>query len=289
LRPDAVRRAVLRWARKLDRPLPWRGERDPYRVLVSEVMLQQTQASRIVDAYPRFLARFPTVESLAEADPADVLRAWGNLGYNRRAVNLHRAATAIVERGSFPRTIEDLESLPGVGSYTACAVASFAFHIDTSIVEANVRRIYSRLVPDFDPSVVAGVLVPRGRSAAWNQALMDLGADVCRPRNPRCEVCPLQKHCAWSRGVRAHQAARVAVPPFETTSRYARGRVVAELRKRHRPATIAVLRRATGLTGVRLQSALEGLERDGIVTLSRDGVALGQRARERNVAESATT
>jgi A/G-specific adenine glycosylase len=291
LRRDAtaIRRALLSWAREHDRPLPWRGVRDPYRVLVSEVMLQQTQAGRIVEAYPAFLDRFPTVEALSQADPADVLRAWGNLGYNRRAVNLWRAANAIVERGAFPDTVEELEALPGVGPYTARAVASFAFGRDTAVVEANVRRIVSRLEPDADVAVLADGLVPRGRAAAWNQALMDLGADVCRPRNPCCGVCPLAAFCAWSRGVRRDAPARAAAPPFETTNRYARGRVVAALRERRRAVTVTALRRVTRLTEERLHAAVRGLERDGIVTVGSGRVALGQRARERRLATSDTT
>src|SRR5438445_2102602 len=135
-----IRRAVRRWAATVDRPLPWRGERDPYRLLVSEVMLQQTQASRVIEPYRRFLERFPTVESLAEADAADVLREWGSLGYNRRALNLWRTAQAIVERGGFPRTVDELEGLPGIGPYTARAVASFAFAADWGVGEAHVRH-----------------------------------------------------------------------------------------------------------------------------------------------------
>src|SRR5439155_5765285 len=156
-----IRRSIRRWAATLDRPLPWRGERDPYKVLVSEVMLQQTQASRVVEPYGRFLARFPSVESLAAADAADVLREWGTLGYNRRALNLWRAARAIVERGGFPRTIEELQELPGVGPYTARAVASFAFDVDCGIVEANVRHVLSRAFGASSPAQeTADALVP---------------------------------------------------------------------------------------------------------------------------------
>ena len=153
-------------------------------------MLQQTQASRVAELYPRFLDRFPTVEALACADGGDVLRAWENLGYNRRALNLWRTARAIVDRGSFPRTIDALDTLPGIGAYTARAVASFAFDVDVAAVDANVRRVVTRLYgDDQDVQARADGLVPHGRAAAWNQALIDLGAEVCRARGPRCEVC----------------------------------------------------------------------------------------------------
>src|SRR5439155_19627021 len=137
-----IRRSIRRWAATVDRPLPWRGERDPYKVLVSEVMLQQTQASRVVEPYLRFLERFPSVASLAAADAADVLREWGTLGYNRRALNLWRAARAIVERGGFPRKIEELQELTGVGPYNARAVASFAFIVDCRIDATNHLHLH---------------------------------------------------------------------------------------------------------------------------------------------------
>jgi A/G-specific adenine glycosylase len=267
---------VLRWAATSERPLPWRGERDPYRVLVSEVMLQQTQAARIVHAFPVFIDRFQTASELAAADAADVLRAWGNLGYNRRALNLWRTARAIVERGGFPSSVGELEQLPGVGPYTARAVASFAFGRDVGVVEANVRRILTRLCgPDVDVPAVADGLVPRGRAAEWNQALMDLGAEVCRPRAPLCDRCPLRTRCTWTTGRFARVLMTPAAPPFATTSRYARGRVVSELRNARAWATMPGLGRRTALSASRLSRAIRDLERDGLVFRRGTRVYLG--------------
>jgi len=237
-------------------------------VLVSEVMLQQTQAARVAPSYVSFLRRFPSVESLAAARPDAVLRAWGNLGYNRRALNLWRAARAVVDRGSFPRTVDGVRELPGVGPYTARAVAAFAFGVDAGAVDANVRRVLTRamgLPPDADVQELADRLVPRGRSGAWNQALFDLGAGVCRPRRPSCGDCPLGSRCAWAAGRRPAPARPRSAPPrFETTTRYARGRVVGVLRATD-SASVGRLLRMTGLERRRLESALRSLERDGLV------------------------
>ena len=177
---DAV---LLAWFAANERDLPWRPTRDPYAILVSEVMLQQTQVERVVPRYLAWLERWPTVEALAAAPIANVLREWQGLGYNRRALNLHRAAAAISERG-WP---SELTELPGVGAYTAAAIRNFAFGEDVLPVDTNVRRVQERTGHRFSP-----------RSA---QALMDLGATVCLARVPRCGICPLAEGCP-SRGRR---------------------------------------------------------------------------------------
>lgn len=177
---DAV---LLEWFAANERDLPWRLTRDPYAILVSEVMLQQTQVERVVPRYLAWLERWPTVEALAVAPIADVLREWQGLGYNRRAVNLHRTAAAVSERG-WP---SDLTELPGVGAYTAAAIRNFAFGEDVLPVDTNVRRVQERTDHRFGP-----------RTA---QALMDLGATVCLARVPRCGICPLAEGCP-SRGRR---------------------------------------------------------------------------------------
>lgn len=278
------------WARTHERPLPWRGERDPYRVLVSEVMLQQTQAGRVKGRYEAFVERFPTAATLADADPDEVLRAWGDLGYPRRALYLWRAAAIV--RDGFPSTPEALEALPGVGPYTARAVASFAFGADVGVVEANVRRILERLCGRYRPPDVQDVadrLTPPGASARWNQALMDLGADVCRPRNPRCDVCPIRRWCAWAAGERRDVRPRRRPPPFGGTMRYARGRVLRALREAT-PLTVGQLAHRTGLGKDRAEAAVQALVRDGLVSRSGGRVALGPvyRARERRSAASRT-
>lgn len=259
---------------------------------MSEFMLQQTQSSRIAAAYPGFISRFPTPESMARAPVADVLRAWAGLGYNRRAVQLHAAARACAARGGVPGTVDDLQELPGVGPYTARAVASFAFGADAACVDANVRRILTRLAalpPHAAVQPLADRLLPRGRSAAWNQAMMELGSAVCRPRAPRCESCPLRMWCAWAAGRRIAPPRRRPAPPFERTSRYARGRIVAALRQAADGLTRSSLQRRTGLASDRISAALEGLERDGVVHRSGRRIMLGQRERSRSLERSETT
>ncbi len=246
-------------------------------------MLQQTQASRVVQPYLDFLARFPSVSELAAAEPADVLRAWGSLGYPRRALNLWRTACAVVERGGFPRSVDELVTLPGIGPYTARAIATFAFDAHVGIVEANVRRVYERCFGSGDMQSVADAMTPRGSSARWNQAMIDLGAEVCRPRDPRCESCPVRSMCSWD-GVLG--ASKKPAPPFETTLRFARGRIVDALRERE--ATRAQLLRRTNLPQMRIEDALDALLEDGLIHRAGARYALGPSARERSRPTSLT-
>ena len=195
------RDALLKWYEAVKRPLPWRATRDPWAILVSEVMLQQTQAARVVPHYERFLARFPTPRALAEAPAAEAIAAWSGLGYNRRALALRAAAAQVAEHG-WP---EHLEDLPGVGPYTAAAVGSFAFGAQVAAVDTNVRRVIERRDGVRRPPRAlarrAAELLPEGRAAAWNQAMMELGATVCRPRRPLCGECPLRAGCAGPHAV----------------------------------------------------------------------------------------
>ena len=205
------RRRLLRWYARSQRRLPWRGIRDPYAVLVSEMMLQQTQVSRVLDFYPRFLQRYPTLEDLAAA-PADAVReSWAGLGYYARARNLHAAACHVAEHcgGRLPDRPEELRRLPGVGRYTAGAVASLAFGADVAAVDTNAARVLARVFRVRGRKgtarrerrlwALATALVPRGRSADWNQALMELGATICTARAPRCPACPVRPVCATTR------------------------------------------------------------------------------------------
>lgn len=182
------------------RHLPWREEPGPYRTLVSEVMLQQTRVETVIPYFTRFLERFPNVEALAEAPLDDVLQHWSGLGYYSRARNLHAAARAVVEAGSFPTELEGLRALPGVGPYMAGAVGSIALGLDVPTVDGNIERVLSRLQEHPGPRrklwPLAASLVPAGRAGDFNQALMDLGSAVCSPRSPACMVCPLSEHCA---------------------------------------------------------------------------------------------
>jgi A/G-specific adenine glycosylase len=249
---------LLSWYERVRRPLPWRSQRDPWAILVSEVMLQQTQAARVVPYYQRFLARFPTPAALAAAPARDVLALWSGLGYNRRALVLRAAAAAVAEDG-WPERLTDL---PGVGPYTAAAVAAFAWDVQVAAVDTNVRRVIERHDGQRrGPRALqrrAAELLPRGRAAAWNQAMMELGATVCRPRRPDCAACPVRRGCA---GPEAPPPRRRRVP-FEQTDRWARGRVLAALLDGE-PLPL--------LEAERRERALAGLERDGLVVRRADG------------------
>ena len=202
------RRALTNWFRCHGRDLPWRRTPDPYAILVSEFMLQQTQVSTVVPYYNEWLRRFPDFASLARASENDVLHAWQGLGYYARARNLHATAKAVLDRhrGCFPRSIEQMQQLPGIGKYTAHAVAAFAFNQSVPIVEANTSRVLARLF-NFRESIespagqetlweYAANLFPKSNARAYNSALVDLGALVCLPRKPKCIVCPVKKFCS---------------------------------------------------------------------------------------------
>ena len=232
-----TRERVLAWFAEAGRDLPWRATRDPYRVLVAEVLAQQTQAARAAAAWPRFLERFPDVHALAAAAPAEVLRAWQGLGYNRRALALRRTAQAVVERGGWPGTVEELAELPGVGPYTARAVACFALEQPVAPVDTNVARVLARSLIGTDPAQLtpaarqrlADQAMPHGAAWAWSSALMDVGALHCRPR-PRCGGCPLELTCRWrALGPAAPPPRPRAQAPFATSDRRWRGAVVRAL------------------------------------------------------------
>jgi A/G-specific adenine glycosylase len=247
---------LLRWYERERRDLPWRRTRDPYAILVSEVMLQQTQVARVVPRYERWLERWPTVEALAAAALSEVLREWVGLGYNRRAARLWEAARVVAHDG-WP---ERLQELPGVGPYTAAAVGSFAFGRQEVALDTNARRVFARLGSALQP--------PAGRAADFNQATMELGATVCTARAPRCGACPLRAGCAGpeatdGRGPR-RGSDRVR---FEDTNRWVRGRVVAAL------AAGEGLPR--GIAPERLDPAVQGLLRDGLIRPAGAGFALG--------------
>ena len=246
-RIEALREPLISWFVEHGRDLPWRYTREPYHILVSEVMLQQIQVSRAVPFYLAFLERFPTVEALARAPIGEAIRVWGDLGRYKRVVNLHKTARIIVEEhdGEVPSDPEVLVTFPGVGPYTAGAVACFAFGRDVSFLDTNMRRVLHRLF--FGPEVpypqaeerdllsLAVALVPPGRSWEWNQALMELGALRCTARRPLCETCPVTESCRASEGIRDALSAAPRHPKkpghaYEGSNRYYRGRVLAKLR-----------------------------------------------------------
>ena len=192
-------RKLLAWYKRNARVLPWRETRNPYAILVSEFMLQQTQVSRVLEFYPRFLKRFPTIGSLARSQPKAVREAWDGLGYYARARNLHRLAREVTRRhdGTLPDDPESLRTLPGVGPYTAGAVACFAYEKPVATVDTNVRRVLERALASKDVWELAEKLVPKNGERAWrfNQALMELGALVCTARTPKCPECPVRSDC----------------------------------------------------------------------------------------------
>lgn len=239
----ALRDSLTAWAAGARRDLPWRRTRDPWAVLVSELMLQQTQVPRVVPRYGAFMERFPTPAATAATPVAEVVRAWAGLGYNRRAVNLHRAAAVVVERhgGSLPHTLEELVALPGVGPYTARAVLAFAFEADVGVVEVNSARVLARAAAGRRLSAaeaqdLADALVPAGAGWAWNQAMLDLGATVCTKSAPDCGGCPLQSCCTWAGAGGPDPAvgsAGAGTPQstFAGSDRQGRGRLVEALRR----------------------------------------------------------
>ena len=276
------RKALRAWYAPRRDAYPWRQTRDPYAIWVSEVMLQQTQAARVVPAFRSFLRRFPTVRALAAAPRRDVVSEWGGLGYNRRAVRLSEAARAIVRDhgGRIPRTEDELLELPGVGPYTAAAVASMGFGEPVAVVDTNVRRVVSRVhlgiegheVPAKEVWALADAWLDRDDPALWNQAVMDLGREVCRPE-PHCDVCPLAGVCRFRRcGTVAARGPR-RQGPFEGSSRQVRGAVVRVLRSHHwlTPSRLAV---ETGFAVDRVDAAVEALVIDGVVEIGAGRVRL---------------
>lgn len=286
-RAEGVRqRALLAWGASHRRDLPWRRTRDPWLVLVSEVMLQQTQVDRVLPYFAAFAERWPTPERCAEAALSEVLAAWQGLGYPRRARNLWRAAKVITERhqGEVPADLNDLLALPGVGPYTARAVQAFAFGADVGVVDTNVGRILARwtgrrLAPS-EAQRIADDLVPATDGWEWNQAMMDLGARVCTKRDPDCGQCPVRPWCDWagsdlpdpadrSAGVSTRQA------PFEGSDRQARGRLLAALSGGPLPTERAAEAMRIERDETRAQRLVEELIADGLITSDGGQLRLG--------------
>lgn len=299
-----VQSEILVWFEQHRRDLPWRHTRDPYAVMVSEIMLQQTQVDRVIPYWRDWLDRWPTVHDLAVAPTADVIRAWKGLGYNRRAVNLQRAAQAVVELGGeFPRTVEGLLELPGIGPYTAGAIACFAFEQDVPFIDTNMRRVLHRIfvgvdipkptVSDKEVLAIAAEAIPAGDGWTWNQAIMEFGAIQCTARKPLCLTCPVQTECSAFPEIQAALAANTRAPkgksiPFEQTNRYFRGRIMDHLRA-HEGEGVSLAAIGSSIKSAFastdypwLLELVTALERDGLLVIG-DGVPAG------SIAEPAAT
>jgi A/G-specific adenine glycosylase len=271
---------VLAWGLPRLRDLPWRRTRDPWQVLVSEVMLQQTQVPRVIPKWHAFLEAFPTTAACAAAPLGDVLRQWQGLGYPRRARNLHAAAVAVELVGEFPSTLEGLLALPGVGAYTARAVLAFAYETDAAVVDTNIARVYARVkgrrLTARQVQAVADEELPMGQAWEFNQCVMDLGAVLCRPQSPSCGECPLRSTCAWhgegddpavgSAGVSRTQA------PFEGSDRQARGRLLKALGGS--PLPLAEVPRVMACTEERASRLVENLVAERLVRLDGEELRL---------------
>lgn len=311
--PDFTERvhiSLLQWYASEKRDLPWRITSDPYAILVSEIMLQQTQVDRVLPKYLQFLTAFPTLDALATASTADVISVWVPLGYNMRAVRLQSIARQVIAEyhGRIPDTIEELLKLKGVGRYTAGAIACFAYHKQVATVDTNIRRVLHRIffglehpepkLNDVQMLTHAEHVLPNGEAYNWNQALMDLGATICTSNNPHCGQCPLQETCqAYSEmsqhslfpsGTVLKQLRKVAEKkpayksqPFSSSNRYFRGRIVSLLR-----SVPAAQRMPLSELGPQLkpdfseaddawlQKIVDGLVKDGLLNKTDDGVRL---------------
>ena len=271
---------VLQWGLPRLRDLPWRLTRDPWAILVSEVMLQQTQVLRVIPRWQAFMATYPSPADCAAASLGDVLRLWQGLGYPRRARNLHAAAAQVVALGQFPSTLDALMQLPGVGGYTARAVLVFAFEADAAVVDTNIARVLARLsgrrLTAKQVQAAADSALPAGDSWAWNQCLMDLGAVLCRPISPQCDACPLQARCAWhgvgddpsigSAGVSTSQAR------FAGSDRQARGRLMKALADG--PVSVRRVTAVMRCDATRAARLLGDLQREGLVAQRGGAVQL---------------
>ena len=274
---------VTAWYAAHRRDLPWRDDATPWGVVVSEFMLQQTPVARVLPMWEEWLRRWPTPAALAAEPPGEAVRAWGRLGYPRRALRLHATATALVERhgGEVPADLERLRALPGVGDYTAAAVAAFAYRRRTAVLDTNVRRVLGRLLrAEAHPAATSPGRVERAdaeallpvdadEAATWSVAVMELGALVCTARAPRCGSCPVAADCRWlAAGSPAGTATR-RTQTYAGTDRQVRGRLLAVLRDADGPTPRAALEAAWD-EPVRRERALDGLVADGLVEIAGD-------------------
>lgn len=274
---DEIHQAVLTWYASHARDLPWRRpEASPWAVLVSEIMLQQTPVSRVLPVYETWMETWPTPTDLAQDAPGEAVRAWGRLGYPRRALRLHASAMAIVERhgGEVPSDIDELRALPGIGDYTAAAVATFAFGQSHAVLDTNVRRVLERVVggEEYPPASLTKAerqraidLLPPDDAPTWSVGVMELGALVCTATNPRCADCPVHDACAWRQaGKPSYAGAPRKVQTYAGTDRQCRGRLLAVLRDAPGSVNAAALVKAWSIDDQR-DRALKSLLEDGLI------------------------
>jgi A/G-specific adenine glycosylase len=292
LKKGTLQRAIFRWYARRKRPLPWRKTRDPYKILVSEIMLQQTQVNHVIEKYKEFTKRFPTLVSLARARTSSVIRAWSGLGYNARALRLQKLARLVIREynGKIPNNPDLLLTLPGIGRYSANAIACFAFHKEVPVVDTNIWRVLSRIfwrahsandrVMERSVWKIAELLLPHGRSRDWTLALMDLGATICSARRPLCPKCPVSTVCKSAFAIDGEKTAKRMAkqePSYDgVPSRLYRGRIVEVLRNvnGHGKISIHELGKRIKTSFKRseeawLRSLLRSLENDGLVRIDR--------------------
>ena len=272
---------VFLWWDSEKRDLPWRISRDPWAILVSEFMLQQTQASRVVEKYKTFLKRFPNPTTCANSTPGKVIELWSGLGYNRRAINLHRTAKTIAEKhkGTVPDELSLLLDLPGIGDYTARAILAFSFEKDVAVVDVNVKRVLSRLegrtLSMKEAQSIADQNLPTGEGWRWNQAMIEIGATICTARKTKCDKCPLKETCTWTKNQAATDPAisvkSKKLETFEGSDRQGRGKLINALR--NEPIMEKDVPQIFGWPNdhKRCKRVLKKLEKDGLIVIADSG------------------
>jgi A/G-specific adenine glycosylase len=283
---SVIQQKILLWYKQHKRDLPWRKTDNPYYIVVSELMLQQTQVDRVIPKYYAFLKKFPTIQSLAMASAAEVIDTWAGLGYNRRALYLHKFAQAVTAQhdGQIPGSQEELIKLPGIGPYTSQAIRCFAFRMDVSVVDINIKRIYSRLFlrgegSNNELNNIAREMIPHGEGVTWNNALMDFGATVCMDK-PKCDSCPLQSECsAYIAGCPEKYAKPKTQSTFIGSNRYYRSLVIKALRKKKK-FTLSLHEihaiKPADKSEEWFKGIITSLERDGLIVRKDDKIELPQ-------------
>lgn len=270
-RKEEFQNTILLWYKGNGRKLPWRETTDPYKILVSEMMLQQTQVERVLLKYQEFFQKFPTLEVLAQASPADVLRIWSGLGYNRRALYLQQCAQIIVKKHKhlFPQTEAELQTLPGIGIYTAAALLSFAYNKSVPVVDVNIERIFKRVF--YGKKINYSTLIPENKSRDWHNALMDIGALFCTATSPRCNDCPLKQGCPSANNATRIEATwkKKKVVPFQKSDRIVRGTILKLLTRENSQEIDSLydqlLKQSIKRGRKKFEGIVKQLEKDGLI------------------------